>query len=256
MYVKKALATLGVAAVPLMFAAPAQADTVNFNLDDINDTGSTATATITTNANGSLTVDIQGSGFTPNMPHAQHLHGDLAGNFFCPSPSADKDGDGFISTVEGVPAYGGVMISLTTKGDTSADSGLAVERMPVADASGNLSYSRTIPAGAVPDGVVDNIENLHIVQHGIDVNGNDKYDMKGLGESPFAKSLGVDGIPAEATFPATCGEVSPVGAVETGTGTTSGVENLPLMAFGGAALIGSAGVLVARRRFAESGIEG
>jgi hypothetical protein len=33
------------------------------------------------------------------------------------------------------------------------------------------------------------------VQHGLDVNGNDKYDLEGLGESTFAKSLGVSGVP-------------------------------------------------------------
>lgn len=253
MQVRKTLAAAAVAASPLLLAVPAQADTVNFSLNDINGTGANATTTITTNADGSMTVDIQGTGFTPNMPHAQHLHGSAEGGFFCPGQSADTDGDGLISTVEGVPAYGGVMVSLTTKGDTSADSGLAVDRMPVADAQGNLDYQRTIPASGIPEGVVENIENLHIVQHGIDVNGNDKYDMEGLGESPFAKSLGVEGIPAEATFPATCGEVSPAGAVETGSGSTAGIESMSLLGVGGAALIGSAGFLAYRRRFAEVG---
>ena len=77
MQVKKALATLGVAAVPLMFAAPAHADTVNFNLDELNGSGANATASITSNADGSLTVDITGSGFTPNAPHAQLPHRQL-----------------------------------------------------------------------------------------------------------------------------------------------------------------------------------
>lgn len=60
----------------------------------------------------------------------------------------------------------------------------------MADARGNLDYARTIPAGQVPAGIVENLHHLHIVQHGLDVNGNDKYDLKGLGESVFAKSLG------------------------------------------------------------------
>ena len=252
MQVSKALATLGVAALPLMFAAPAHADTVNFNLDELNGSGAQATAQITTNGDGGMTVDIQGTGFTPNSPHAQHIHGDAAGNFFCPPPSADKNGDGQVATEEGVPQYGNVMVSLTTKGDASADSGLAVERFPVADANGDLDYHRTIPAGDIPEGIAENIENLHIVQHGLDANGNGKYDLKALGESVFAKSLGVKGIPEEATNPATCGEVSPAGSVETGSGGTGGTENMPLMAFGGAALIGSAGALTLRRRLAGS----
>lgn len=245
----KVLATLGAAAVPMVLAAgPASADTVNFTLSEQNGSGATANATITSNPNGSMTVNVQGSGFTPNMPHAQHVHGAAQGGFFCPTPSADKNGDGQVATEEGVPQYGDVMVSLTTKGDATADSGLAVERMPVADASGNLSYSRTIPASDIPQGIVENVENLHIVQHGLDVNGNDKYDAEGLGESVFAKSLGLEGIPEEATNPATCGEVSPAGAVETGAGSTQGVEQLPLIGFGGVALAGAAGAMVLRRR--------
>ncbi|HET7328143.1 MAG TPA: hypothetical protein VFJ14_12755 [Nocardioidaceae bacterium] len=247
-------AVTGLAALPLAFTAPASAaETVNFHLDDINDTGSTATATLTATDNGSLHVEINGTGFTPNSPHAQHIHGEVGSKeFVCPPPSADTDGDGLISTVEGVPAYGGVMVSLTTKGDTSAKSGLALDRFPVADAEGNLNYERTIPADMLPEGIVDSLQQLHIVQHGIDVNGNDKYDLEALGESPFAKSLGVNGVPAEGTFPATCGEVTPVGSVDTGAGSTGGIEQLPLMAFGGVALAGAAGTVLLRRRFTES----
>ena len=248
MRLHRALTFLGVAAVPLMFAMPAQADTVNFTLFEQNGSGARAEATITTHSDGSMTVDIQGNGFTPDAPHAQHLHGAPEGDFFCPPASADANGDGQVSTEEGVSQYGGVMVSLTTKGDASADSGLAVDRMPVADASGNLTYSRTIPAADIPDGIVENVDNLHIVQHGLDVNGNDKYDMEALGESVFAKSLGVDGIPEEATNPATCGEVSPVGGVETGGAGTEGAEAAPMAAFGGLALAGAAGLMVAQRR--------
>jgi hypothetical protein len=125
---------------------------------------------------------------------------------------------------------------------------LAVDRMPVADADGNLSYQRTIPASDIPDGVVDNVENLHIVQHGLDVNGNDKYDMAALGESEFAASLGVEGIPEEATNPATCGEVTPAGAVETGGAGTTGVEATPLLVTGAAAAAAGTGLLLLRRR--------
>ncbi len=253
MRIRTSLAALAVAAAPLAFAAPAQADTMNFNLDQLNNSGASAQATITTNDDGSMTVDITGTGFTPNMPHAQHIHGSAESrNFFCPSPDTDDDGDGQIGTEEAIKEYGGVMVALTTKGDASADSGLAVDRMPVADANGNLNYSRTIPAGMIPEGIVENVENLHIVQHGLDVNGNDKYDLEALGESVFAASLGVKGIPEEATNPATCGEVAPTGAVETGAGSTQGVEASPLLALGGLSLAGAAGALVLRRRFATA----
>ncbi len=255
MHFSKVFATLGVAAVPLMFATPAQADTADFTLNELNGSGAYADATITTNDDGSMTVSIDGTGFTPNMPHAQHIHGAAQGDFFCPPASADKNGDGQVATEEGLAQYGDVMVSLTTKGDASADSGLALERFPIADASGNLSYSRTIPASSIPAGIAENVENLHIVQHGLDVNGNDKYDLEALGESVFAKSLGVPGVPEEGTNPATCGEVTPSGSVETGAGSTNGTENMPLFALGGAALLGTAGAMAMRRRFAESGVQ-
>ena len=250
----RAAAVTGLAVLPLAFAAPAQADeTVQFALNSMNGSGATATATITAKDDGSLHISIDGNGFTPNSPHAQHIHGMAHSmNFFCPPQSADANGDGQVATEEGLKQYGDVLISLTTKGDTSADSGLAVDRMPVADANGNLTYDRTIPAGALPEGVVESLEHLHIVQHGLDVNGNGKYDLKSLGESVFAESLGVQDIPEEATNPATCGEVLPSGAVETGAATTDGPEQLPLVAFGGAALLGAAGAMWARRRLSTS----
>ncbi len=173
----RVLAALGVAAAPILLSAPAHADTVNFQLNEQNGSGATASATITTNADGGMTVKINGSGFTANSPHAQHIHGAASGDFFCPAPSRDVNGDGQVATEEGLPDYGGIMVSLTTSGDASADSGLAVDRMPVADASGNLNYSRTIPAAMIPEGIVENVDNLHIVQHGLDANGNNKYDL-------------------------------------------------------------------------------
>ena len=237
-------------------AGTANADeSYTLNLTDTmsNKSGSRATANVTLDGN-SMTVSIKGTGFTPEMPHAQHFHGSFDSNkdFTCPTSSADADGDGQVNTEEGLPMYGDVMISLTTGGDTSPASGLAVDRMPVADADGNLSYERTIQ---LPDGAGDKLRNLHIVQHGLDANGNDKYDLDALGESTFAKSLGVDGIPEEATNPATCGTVSgaaagaaPTGGVETGVGSTDGVESPALFGLAAAALAGAGGVVFYRRR--------
>lgn len=243
------------ALISLTATLPAHADkTVRFSLNEFNDSGSRATATVTANDDGSLRVQIKGTGFTPKSPHAQHIHGAARGmHFMCPSPSADKNGDGQVSTEEGLPQYGDIFVSLTTKGDTSKNSGLAVDRMPVADADGNLSYDRTIPASALPAGTIASLDHLHIVQHGLDANGNDKYDLPALGESVFAKSIGVNGIPEEATNPATCGEVSPMGGVETGGTPTAGVEHTGLIAFGGIALLGAlaATVVVRRRRTAD-----
>jgi hypothetical protein len=239
----------------LASASPAQSDeTVNFTLDPMNDSGARAKATLTALDDGSLHVRIKGTGFTPSQPHAQHLHGAAVGHteYFCPPPSADKDGDGQVATEEGVPMYGLVVVSLTTKGDVSADSTLALDRFPVADADGDLDYERTIPADLIPDAVVAHLDHLHIVQHGLDVNGNDKYDLKVLGESVFAELLGVNGVPEEGTNPATCGEVTPIGSVDTGGGSSDVVEQPMLFAAGGLALLTAAGVFWLRRRWAPT----
>ena len=218
-----------------------------------NESGSQATADVRINGDR-MTVSIEGTGFTPESPHAQHFHGsfDAAKDFTCPTSDADENGDGQVDTAEGLPAYGDIVISLTTEGDTSPDSGLAVDRMPVADADGNLTYERTFD---LPAGAGDALRNLHIVQHGLDANGNDMYDAEALGESEFAKSLGVEGIPEEATNPATCGTISgasagaaPTGGVETGAGSTEGPESLAMFALGGVALAGVGGALAYRRR--------
>ncbi|WP_189955771.1 hypothetical protein, partial [Streptomyces roseolus] len=168
------------------------------DLRQLNDSGARGTAQLTLQGR-QLTVKIDAQGLVPGRPHAQHLHGSTTGHdFTCPDASADKNGDGIVTTAEGLPAYGDITISLTTKGDTTKASGLAVDRMPVADKDGNLSYSRTI---TVSQAVADNITYLHVVQHGIDPNGNGVYDF-GKGKSELDPKL-----PQEATAPATCGTI-------------------------------------------------
>lgn len=253
---KSALAIPGSAFLILAGAAGASADeSYQMELTDTsgNQSGSSSTAQLSIDGD-SFTIKIQGKGFTPNSPHAQHFHGSFSDDkkFTCPTPAADKDGDGQVNTEEGLPAYGDVILSLTTEGDTSPKSGLAIDRMPTADAKGNLSYTRTIE---LPAGAGAKLKNLHVVQHGLDANGNDKYDTEALGESSFAKSLGVNGIPEEATNPATCGTVTgastgemPSGGVDTGDGTTGGIESGGMFGLAGAAFAAAGGALLYRRR--------
>ena len=108
---------------------------------------------------------------------------------------------------------------------------------------------------SVIDKKLTKLKNLHVVQHGLDANGNDKYDLEALGESSFAKSLGVNGIPEEATNPATCGTVTgastgemPSGGVDTGDGTTGGIEAVGTFGLAGAAIAAAGGALIYRRR--------
>ena len=182
--------------------------------------------------------------------------GGHASHFMCPTLAAnDKDGDGILTNEEAVGEYGAIYLPLTTRGDVSSASALALDRMPVADSKGNLNYRRTFTAAQVPDALLKHLSEVHIVQHGIDANNNDKYDLKGLGESSFAKNLGVPNVPEEATDPASCGVIKgaaapapPRGGIATGDGSTAtGSGSTALTSLGALLLALSAAVFAARR---------
>ncbi|MFI9358108.1 hypothetical protein [Streptomyces lydicus] len=253
---RAALAALPAAlALTVALASPATADgngAYQINLAQLNNSGSKGVAMLSLKGN-QLTVKIESEGLVPGQPHAQHLHGSTDGHdFHCPDPSADTNGDGVIDNTEATVHYGNINISLTTSGSTDAKSGLAVDRMPVADAQGKLSYERTL---TVSQAVVDHIKDLHIVQHGIDRNGNNKYDFDGAGKSELDPTL-----PQEATAPTNCGEVQgaavgsiPVGGIETGTGPVDGAAGntgVPgaALAAGGLAAAATGALVVLRRR--------
>jgi hypothetical protein len=110
--------------------------------------------------------------------------------------------DNLITTVEGLPAYGPIQVSLTTKGDTSPASALAVDRFPVANEKGSVNYERTL---SVSRNVYRNLGEKAIVQHGVDLNDNGRYDFRSAGRSELDPSL-----PQEATIPANCGVINPI----------------------------------------------
>ena len=236
---KLGLSLLLAAAMSLGFATVAFAQTgsqtYTTTLNSLNGSGASGTATVTVNGN-QATVDIQSSGLTPGAPHAQHIH--IGGQNICPPASADTDGSGAISVAEGAPFYGPIAVPLTTTGDVSPKSALAVDRMPTADANGNLSYSRTftLPSGTTPADIANGV----IVQHGIDFNGNGKYDMS-AGVSSADPSL-----PFEATAPATCGKL----VAMTSMPNTGGISPVSIALLGGSVLIVAGlgtGYLVRRR---------
>ena len=162
----------------------------------------------------------------------------------CPTlKAADKDGDGVLTNEEGMGEYGLIYFPLTTTGSATPKDALAADRMPVADSKGRVNYERTFPADMLPDGLLEHLSELHVVQHGIDHNKNGKYDMDALGESTFAANQGKPGVPEEVTNPAACGVVQGAGAadpakggVETG-GTPAPELNAPLAAAGAALLL-------------------
>ncbi len=157
-------------------------------------------------------VKLHAYHLAPNLPHAQHIHFGAQAAHECPTLAGDDGSegqpkDGVLNTVEGIDKYGPIPVSLTTRGDTSFRSGLAVDRMPVADERGHVAYKRdnlklfrteTDSKRAIRRGI-ERGQGV-VVIHGVDFNGNGQYDFEGAGKSELDPSL-----PAEATHPAACG---------------------------------------------------
>lgn len=253
-----ALAALPAALLTVAVASPvfaAETPAFQIDLEQLNGSGSTGTALLSLRGNA-LTVWIKSEGLVPGQPSAQHLHGSTDGHDFqCPDGGDDTNGDGILDNTEATVHYGDINISLTESGGTDAGSGLAVDRMPVADAQGKVSYKRTITVG---QDVVDQIKDLHIVQHGIDRNDNGKYDFEGAGKSELDPKL-----PQEATAPTNCGVVKgaavgsvPVGGVETGSGAADdGMSTSGVVGTAGAAAVTAAGLVHLARRRTAAGAE-
>ncbi len=236
------------AAVPLMAMAPgafAAGDTTyQTTLNPLNGSSGSGMATISLNGN-SADVKLSWSGLpktfmNADYPHVQHIH--IGGQGACPDQSADKDGDGVISTTEGAGAYGGIGTTLSLKGDTSPKAGTNLKIAPGGD---TLDYSRTIQLDSA---TVDSLKagTGVVVVHGLDPATLSKKAQK-------AKSDLVPSLPLAATSPALCGVLSsmPSGGVATGTGSTAGVEDAGMLgAGGGLVALGAAGIAVyaVRRR--------
>ena len=242
----RVLMPLVAAAVPLAFAAaPATAASAGTSyqatLNPLNHSTGSGRLTLTLNGNQAM-IHETWSGLAATFsgapyPHVQHIHNGGAG--MCPMPSADKNGDGVVSTTEGGPAYGPIGATLSTKGDTSPKAGTDLK---IAPAGPTLSYHRTI---TLTSGVVSQIKagKAVIVVHGLDPA---TLSKKAQGE----KSDLVPSLPLAATSPALCGVLSamPVGSVPTGTGSTAGVEDLGLLMLGGGMLALGGALVVSRKR--------
>jgi hypothetical protein len=169
------------------------------HLKALNRSGAEGHAMLEKEGSKKIETEIHTKGLAPKLPHAQHIHGFKKAVSECPT-LALSGRDNLITTVEGVPAYGPIQVSLTTTGDTSPKSGLAVDRFPVANAKGSVEYERTLMVSA---NVAKNLGKKAIVQHGVDLNDNGRYDFQ-AGKSELDPSL-----PQEATIPAICGVINP-----------------------------------------------
>jgi hypothetical protein len=144
-------------------------------------------------------VDVDAYRLARNLPHAEHIHFGAEARHECPSVFDDRNGDFRLNTTDGLPAYGPIRKSLTTRGDTSPDSALAVTRFPTAP-KGAIHYDRRINFSSAAVARAIRTGKGVIVIHGIDYNNNGKYDFKSAGRSDLDRRL-----PAEATDPALCG---------------------------------------------------
>jgi hypothetical protein len=186
-------------AVPMTTTAQTNEDEFSAQLGSLNGSGTNGSASITVD-DGEATVELTVWGASPGLFHAQHIH--INGQGVCPGPDAadDRVDDGLIDTVEGLPSYGEIGVSLTTSGDVDAGHGLAADRFPVASSDGSYTYSRTF---ALPDGVgAAEIDGGAIVVHGISSLFDDPNAYDGAPRSSLTDSL-----PLEATIPAACGPI-------------------------------------------------
>jgi len=145
-----------------------------------------------------LDVEVEASGVLANAPHAQHIHFGAQAAHECPTVANDANHDFRLTTGEGLPSYGPIAVSLTTKGDTSPASALAVDRFPTAP-MGMIDYDRHTRTSEEVAEAIRNGEAV-VVIHGIDYNNNGMYDFDAAGASDIKPDL-----PAEATDPVACG---------------------------------------------------
>ena len=202
-----------------------------------------------------LSFTLAATGLLDGAPHAAHIHYGEDSRNTCPTEAdntaaaleGEADPAQHLTTTETGAAYGPIVVSLTTSGDTSPDSGLAVDRFA---ATADIDYSRGDVQ--VTEEVAEDILSgeAAVVVHGVDHDGDGTYSPGERGVSDLDPSL-----PGEATDPAICGVLNasqmgamPGGGVDTGAGATSGVENAGLIGAGALAALGGTYLVVRRRQ--------
>ncbi|WP_258803208.1 CHRD domain-containing protein [Pseudarthrobacter sp. NS4] len=214
--------------------------------------GSSASGTVTVDVTGNqahVVLNVSGLPATfmdAPYPHVQHIHGGKQGT--CPDPSADKDGDGVINTTEGDPAYGPILTTLSTSGDTSPAAGTDLK---LAGQGAAYTVDRTFELNAETKASLE-AGTAVVVVHGLD-----PATLSPAAQA--AKSDIVPSLPLAATSPALCGTLTagqmkmPAGGAATGIPTETGTDTGALAIGSGLALIALAGgAYVVRRRSTTS----
>jgi hypothetical protein len=202
-----------------------------------------------------LSFTLAAQGLLDGVPHAAHIHFGATARHECPTAAdnsaaalpGETNEDQHFTTTEGAPAYGDIVVSLTKTGDTSPDSGLAVDRFATGASfkyeRGDVQVTKEV-AAAILSG-----ESVAVI-HGVDYDGDGTFSAGDRGMSDLDNTL-----PGEATDPALCGVLNvsqmgsmPAGGVSTGGGSTTGTENAGLIGLGALAAVGGGVALIARRR--------
>ncbi|MBA2717701.1 MAG: CHRD domain-containing protein [Chloroflexi bacterium] len=199
-------------ALAALVVAPATAgnsnQTYRANLDPLNAGSHTVGAVTYTipSASGTATVTLKGDnvsvdisvrGVTAGTLHPQHIHAGTT----CPDATDDGaiDGvvDGFVDVIEGLPKYGGILVSLDSTINTGAESDLD---FPVANSSGAYTYSAEGSRMHIQDEIMTALKlgTRHVVIHGI-------ADSPAMPLPSTVRTL--PGLPAWATLPVACGEL-------------------------------------------------
>lgn len=193
---------------------------------------------------------LQVAGVLGGAPHPAQLWVGSDGK--CPGAADATGAGGTITMSDEKPVLGTVGASLTTSGDTSPSSALAMARFPTA---ANYTYTRSFTVDDTTAAAV-RAGTAVLVVHGVDANNNGRYDgAKGTGAAA--------GLPAEATDPALCGsfvaaqvmQFVPTGSADTGGGsaatdTPTAEATLGLLAL--LAAMGAAFVSLRRRTSGQS----
>jgi hypothetical protein len=247
-----AVPTLALGALALSGGPASAADhTYQSTLSQIN--GSSASGTVTVDVTGNQAhAVLKVSGLAPTFnnapyPHVQHIHGGAQGA--CPAPSADKDGDGVVSTTEGAPSYGGIVTTLSTSGDTSPAAGLDLK---LAGQGASYTVDRTFELNADTKAALE-AGTAVVVVHGLD-----PATLSPAAQA--AKSDLVPSLPLAATSPALCGTLKagqmkmPAGGADTGVAQQAGGTDSGVLALGGGLVLAAAagGAYLVRRRSSGS----
>ena len=234
--------TLSATAILAVLAVPAAAAHLSFakvTFTPLNGSGVSGRAALAYDAIAdTLNVRIRATGLEAG-PHPAHIHGDLDPSFDAevPPPAADTDGDGFIDLAEGVPFYGGILLTLD-KPDGSfisvgSDGILDYKRTftGIDESSGIFNFMLSSEDDPYADPLLDRTE---IVLHGrtlAEGEGANPFDR-----NPFGEATGEGGY--NIALPIAAGAVM----------ATDGPAPIPLPAAGWALLAGLAGLGALRRR--------